>query len=386
MVNVPSVTDDAWYGVVDPESEDKMPIATALDSAIAMARLRGYDPAEASATGNVARFGRILAAGERTWRQVAEAVADDPPDFERAGELLSTRLSFEQTGRNMYITAFEQEARIATDARALGHGTADDAFTLALAPLRPLLAKAQEGPRSAVHDVLSDASELARLPQRIAAITARVPRARTSWGRQRLARRMTQLQARQAELDRGRTERIAQARQQVAAFVADLDHTIALFQNTFGIDCALPSPDTGTTADSGDTASSAPPPLLRTEDPWPPGTEARLDLQLRVWRVAPDRVVAMFAGDDMSDDRLDRLAPLIRGFMDEYPDDTIDLFYEEVLNPLSLGYYATLTPTDDGRLIQTELDGPALAALRETLGPSLDEAARPGDGRLYGGP
>lgn len=126
--------------------------------------------------------------------------------------------------------------------------------------------------------------------------------------------------------------------------------------------------------------------LLRTEDPWPPGAEAGLDLQLRVWRVASDRVVAMFAGDYPYDDRLGRLAPLIRGFLAEYPDDTVGLFYEEVLNPFSMGYYASLALTDDGQLTETELAGPTLVALRETLGPSLDETGRPGDDRIYGGP
>ncbi|MGW2570043.1 hypothetical protein [Streptomyces sp. NPDC001537] len=362
-----------------------MTVAAALEAAIATARLRGCDPAEADASGNVARFGRVLAVGARTWRQVAEALAGDPPDFERAGELLGTRLTFENTGRNMYITGFEQHARIAADAQALGSGTVDDTLSLALAPLCPLLAEAQEGPRNAIHGVLSDASELADLPGRIADLAARVPRSRTSWGRQRLERRVTQLPARQDELKAGRSERIAQAGRQVAAFVSDLGITIALFENTFGVGCALPAQGTGTTPAGADTASSAPL-LLRTEDPWPPGTTARLDLQLRVWRVASDRVVAMFAGDDLSDDRLDRLAPLIPGFMNEYPDDTIDLFYEEVLNPFSWGYYASLALSDDGQLTETELQGPALTTLRETLGPSLDETGREGDDRLYGGP
>ncbi|OPG10478.1 hypothetical protein B1R27_02225 [Streptomyces sp. GKU 895] len=362
-----------------------MTVAAALEAAIATARLRGCDPAEAGASANVARFGRILAVGGRTWWQVAEALAGDPPDFERAGELLKTRLTFENTGRNMYITAFEQHTRIAADAQVLGSGTVDDTLSLALAPLCPLLAEAQEAPRSAIHGVLSDAAELAELPGRIADLAARASRSRTSWGGQRLERRTTQLQDRRDELKAGRAERIAQAGRQVAAFVADLGITVALFENAFGVGCALPAPDTGTGPDGGAAASSASF-LLRTEDPWPPGAQARLDLQLRVWRVASDRVVAMFAGDDLADDRLDRLAPLIRGFIDEYPDDTIDLFYEEVLNPFSLGYYARLALTDDGQLTETELDGPALTTLRETLGPSLDETGREGDDRLYGGP
>ena len=323
-----------------------MSVAAALEVALSSARLRGCDPAQAGSSGSVARFGRILAAGEATWRRVAEAVAGDPPDFERAGELLRTRPTFEDTGRNRYITGFDQHTPLAVDARALGSGTVDDTLTLALAPVRALLAQLEERPRDAVRAVLSDARELAELP-----------------------------------------ERIAQARQWVAAFVSELDIAIASYENTFGVECALPAPAPAarTTKEAG---AFGPPAtrLLRVEDPWPPGAEARLDLQLRVWSVAPGRVVAMFAGDDLSDDRLDRLAPLVLSFVNEYPDDSIELFYEEVLNPFSLGYYATLWPTGDGQLSETPLDTPALAALRETLGPSLDETSRPGDDRLYGGP
>lgn len=91
----------------------------------------------------------------------------------------------------------------------------------------------------------------------------------------------------------------------------------------------------------------------------------------------------MFAGYDPADHRL---APLIRRVMDEYPDDSLDLFYEEVLNPFSMGYRALVAVTEDGRLTQTT-DAPALATLRETLGPSLDETSLPDDDRpLYGGP
>jgi hypothetical protein len=41
------------YGVVTPESEGHMTVAAALGAAIAMARLRGCDPAESDASGNV---------------------------------------------------------------------------------------------------------------------------------------------------------------------------------------------------------------------------------------------------------------------------------------------------------------------------------------------
>jgi hypothetical protein len=167
-------------------------------------------------------------------------------------------------------------------AQALGSATADDTLTLALAPLRPLLAEAQERPRSAVRHVLSDASELAALPRQITGIAAQAPRRRTSRGRGRLQRRMAGLEARSAELEATRDERIARARQQVAAFVTDLDTTIALFENTFQVECVLPAPEAGTSTVVADTAPSAPRPT-RIEDPWPPG--------------------------------------LVRRFMDEYPDD-----------------------------------------------------------------
>lgn len=131
-----------------------MSVAAALEVALSSAQLRGCDPAQAGSSGSVARFGRILAAGEATWRLVAEAVAGDPQDFERAAELLRTRPTFEDTGRNRYITGFDQHTRLAVDARALGSGTVDDTLTLALAPVRALLAQLEERPRDAVRTTM----------------------------------------------------------------------------------------------------------------------------------------------------------------------------------------------------------------------------------------
>ncbi|WP_028801065.1 hypothetical protein [Streptomyces sp. 142MFCol3.1] len=92
----------------------------------------------------------------------------------------------------------------------------------------------------------------------------------------------------------------------------------------------------------------------------------------------------MFADYTPADDRL---VPLVGQIMAEYPADSIDFFYEEVLNPLSIGYFASLTLGNDGRLAETALDGPGVTALYETLGPTLRETSRPEDDRpLWGGP
>ncbi|WP_345651351.1 hypothetical protein [Streptomyces siamensis] len=92
----------------------------------------------------------------------------------------------------------------------------------------------------------------------------------------------------------------------------------------------------------------------------------------------------MFADHAPADDRL---VPLVGQIMAEYPADSIDFFYEEVLNPLSMGHFASLTLGNDGRLAETALDGPGVTALHETMGPTLRETSRPEDDRpLWGGP
>ncbi|MEU0949231.1 hypothetical protein ABZ379_42170 [Streptomyces canus] len=137
-----------------------------------------------------------------------------------------------------------------------------------------------------------------------------------------------------------------------------------------------------THADDRDTTAGTPE-LVRVEDPWPPD-EPGLALQLRVWRTAPGRLAVMFADYDMAGDRL---TPLIRKVMAEYPDDSITFYYEEVPNPLSTGYYATLVLTDDGRLSVTIFEGAAAWDLHHILGPTLGETGRPDDDRLlWGGP
>ncbi|WP_460072794.1 hypothetical protein [Streptomyces sp. YKOK-I1] len=137
-----------------------------------------------------------------------------------------------------------------------------------------------------------------------------------------------------------------------------------------------------TQADDPDTAAGIPE-LIRVEDPWPPD-EPGLALQLRVWRTAPGRLAVMFADYAMANDRL---APLMHKVLAEYPGESITFYYDEVTNPVSQGYYATLTLTDDGRLSETVFEGAATWDLHHILGPTLKETSRPDDDRpLWGGP
>lgn len=100
--------------------------------------------------------------------------------------------------------------------------------------------------------------------------------------------------------------------------------------------------------------------------------------------MAPGRLAVMFADYDKADDRL---TPLIRTVMAEYPEDSITFYYEEVTNPVSQGYYATLTLTDDGRFSETVCEGASTWDLHHILGPTLKETSRPDDDRpLWGGP
>lgn len=137
-----------------------------------------------------------------------------------------------------------------------------------------------------------------------------------------------------------------------------------------------------TQAGDRDTTAGTPE-LVRVEDPWPTD-EPGLILQLRVWRMAPGRLAVMFADYAMADDRL---TPLMRKVIAEYPNDLVTFYYEEVSNPASQGYYATLALTDDGRLSETVFEGAATWDLHRILGPTVTETGRPADDRpLWGGP
>ena len=125
------------------------------------------------------------------------------------------------------------------------------------------------------------------------------------------------------------------------------------------------------------------PELLRVEDPWPPDERVRT-LQLRVWRTAPGRLAVMFADYTLADDRL---VPMMRKVTAEYPDDSVTFSYEEVSNPQTTGYYATLALTDDGELTVTEFRGAAAWDPHHILGPTLRETGLPADeSTLWGGP
>ncbi len=214
-----------------------MSVAELLEAAIADIRRQGYDPAVLANESCVRTFAELLRLGSRNWDLVADAVAATPPDVELAGRILRTYLTFEDD-RNPHITSFEQDVRIARDSRAMGHRLGSDAFLLAVGPVRPALYRAQMAAVTAVDSVLSDASELAGLPGRADELRSRAGRAR--WRRGRLERRAEELDSRAAALTAGCEERTGQAQQQVAWFVADVAATVALFNDTFGIDRRQP--------------------------------------------------------------------------------------------------------------------------------------------------
>jgi hypothetical protein len=214
-----------------------MSVAVLLRAAIAVLQLQGHDPARLRDDGSVKTFARILGCGAQTWALVDEAVTATPPDFELASQLLETRLTFEDTGRNEYIRSFEQDVRIAADSRALGHSLAIDAFLLVVGPLRPALFRVEEDPRVAIDGVLSDTSELATLPRHIEVLRNRASRGRTSWGKRRLQRRAEHLDVRVADIATTSTERVERAQQRVTQFVFDVAMTVALFEATFSVDC-----------------------------------------------------------------------------------------------------------------------------------------------------
>ncbi|MFJ6619194.1 hypothetical protein ACIQOW_16640 [Kitasatospora sp. NPDC091335] len=212
-----------------------MSVADMMEAAIAGIRREGYDPAALAGESCVRTFADLLRIGSQNWQLVADAVAATPPDVELAGWILRAKLTFEDD-RNPHVASFEQDVRIAGDSRAQGHRLGSDAFLLAVGPVRPALYRAQLAAVGAVDAALSESSELAGLPRRADELRGRADRARTSWGRRRLERRTAELDGRAATLAAGQEERVGQAREEVARFVADVAATVALFDGTFGID------------------------------------------------------------------------------------------------------------------------------------------------------
>jgi hypothetical protein len=67
---------------------------------------------------------------------------------------------------------------------------------------------------------------------------------------------------------------------------------------------------------------------------------------VRVWRTKPDQVTAVISGPGAEFD-LETVIPMLRA---EYPDDTVDFFFHRPMDWIDAGYYAELTPGDDGTL------------------------------------
>ena len=95
-----------------------MSVAVALRAAVASARSRACDPAAASASGNVARCGRILAAGERTRRQGAQAL--EATRTERITEARRQVAAF-VSGLDITIALFREHLRSRLRVSRTGH-------------------------------------------------------------------------------------------------------------------------------------------------------------------------------------------------------------------------------------------------------------------------
>ncbi|MFC4506354.1 MULTISPECIES: hypothetical protein [Streptomyces] len=119
------------------------------------------------------------------------------------------------------------------------------------------------------------------------------------------------------------------------------------------------------------------PELIRDEDPWQPRHGRRGRAHVRVWRTGPDQVVVVISGSGAEFD-LETVLPLLRA---EYPDDTVDFFFHRPMDWTDLGYYAELTPGDDGTVTRTHIAGDTLAA---RLGPALYATEDPDDESVGG--
>jgi len=98
---------------------------------------------------------------------------------------------------------------------------------------------------------------------------------------------------------------------------------------------------------------------------------------VRAWRTAPSQVTVMISGLG-GGCTLEELLPLLR---DEYPDDATEFFFHMPTDWRELGYYAALTRTADGTVVQTRIAGNTLAA---RLGPTLYATDDPDDDSIGG--
>jgi len=203
--------------------------ADMLESALAGLGWTGRDPEQVRMADPVRRFGTILRHGCDTWAEVAKAVGSGS-DFKRAAELLETRPTFEAHAGNPSTFEFEKDIRLAVDSRAFTGGTAEDAFILAVAPVRRALFEAETVAGAAIIGVTSAAHELASLPGEAEALRARADSAWTRWGRRRLHRRAERLDARAMDLAGSRKQRARNARATVSAMAADAQRSLRIFE------------------------------------------------------------------------------------------------------------------------------------------------------------
>lgn len=120
--------------------------------------------------------------------------------------------------------------------------------------------------------------------------------------------------------------------------------------------------------------------MIRDEDSWRSVHGWRGRAHVRVWRTEPDRVAVVISGSSAEFD-LETVVPLLRA---EYADDTVDFFFHRPMDWTDVGYYAELTPGDDGTVTRTHIAGDSLAA---RLGPALYATEDPDDESTgWGGP
>ncbi|MDQ1032100.1 hypothetical protein QF035_009682 [Streptomyces umbrinus] len=119
------------------------------------------------------------------------------------------------------------------------------------------------------------------------------------------------------------------------------------------------------------------PEMIRDEDPWQSLQGWQGHAHVRVWRTKADQVSVVISGEGAGSD-LETVIPMLRA---EYPDDTVEFFFHRPMDWIDVGYYAELTPGDDGMVTRTHIPGDSLAA---RLGPALYVTEDPDDESVGG--
>jgi hypothetical protein len=180
-------------------------------------------------------FVRILTRGYDTWTEIRRALAGEP-DIYGALRLTESRLSFSlDRSRDVRDYGYEQDLRLAHDAKSFGAGTATDSFVFAVEAVRQFLVRSEATVVEHLGRYVEREQSRDYAESRALAAQARAAKARTGFGRRRAERRAEQHATRHRalaqEASKGRADLIQKARIGSRDLVRDTRETLRVLDN-----------------------------------------------------------------------------------------------------------------------------------------------------------